>query len=527
MFKITEPPVFCADSAGWRTRPIDGRNLNGIYEKQVKKEERDSTARSILNYSSSNVFRRFLGVFTAFIKPKLLSPEMYGLWNLLNVIPGYATYLHLGARSSMRYQIPLNQARGDFAKNREIESSVYFGSLFPNLIVSVVLFVMFLVSDFNMETRVGFLTMALLILLAWDYDNYLSLLKSYQKFSLISSSNYLKASITAFFTISLIFFWGIYGVYLSALLSYLGVNIYLRARYPLENRNVFRFQVFLDLVKTGLPIMIFNVSSTVLQTSDRFIIAYFFGTEQLGYYGIAIMALGFISEIPDVAREVIEPQLMQGLADKSPEQNLEEYFLKPLICSAYLLPFIIGPAVIAVHRFIPYILPRYVPGIEAAMVIIIGSYFLSLSYSARGIIVANNWQFRASWIMLAALIVNTVLNFAFVKMGFDLRGVSLATSISFLLLLTALVMFIRRRCDYAHEAWRRLAAGIWAPFPVMCLALFFLARLSGLLGLNAFVAGIVEGILYAVIMLLLLIIARGQNSFLQGIKITSLWKRRR
>ena len=88
--------------------------------------------------------------------------------------------------------------------------------------------------------------------------------------------------------------------------------------------------------------MLYNFTAILINTSDRIIISYFLGTEQLGYYGIADMVLGFIIQIPGTAREVIEPRMMQDIYKCSMKEHLNEYFIKPMFHTAYLMPFLIG-----------------------------------------------------------------------------------------------------------------------------------------------------------------------------------------
>ncbi|MCD6416053.1 MAG: hypothetical protein J7M08_05095, partial [Planctomycetes bacterium] len=67
----------------------------------------DSVAPVVAKYSSGRFYRMGLGLITAFIRPKLLSPEYYGIWTLLKLIPNYLSYAHGGTRTAMRYLIPL------------------------------------------------------------------------------------------------------------------------------------------------------------------------------------------------------------------------------------------------------------------------------------------------------------------------------------------------------------------------------------------------------------------------------------
>ncbi|KWT82985.1 hypothetical protein [Candidatus Magnetominusculus xianensis] len=62
-------------------------------------KDNETLIKNISRYVASNIFQRACGIVNTFIKkPKLLPPELYGLWNLINIITTYAT-AHLGTRS--------------------------------------------------------------------------------------------------------------------------------------------------------------------------------------------------------------------------------------------------------------------------------------------------------------------------------------------------------------------------------------------------------------------------------------------
>ncbi len=467
----------------------------------MKSKNKDSAVKDITRYSSSKIYIQLLGVFNAFIKPKLLSPELFGLLNILNLIPRYASYAHLGSRDSLRYKIPYNEAKNEFQKNSELKGSVFYGSLYINLFIAFLLIIFSLKGNFSLEVRLGILAMAFLVLATWYYEYYISLLKSYQIFKLIASSNYLKATVTCFLGVILIYFFSIYGAYLISIISLIVVIFYFLVKHPLGFHIKFRFKVFEDLVRQGLPIMLFNISSELMRTSDRIIVSYFLGIEQLGYYGIAAMIISSLIQIPGAARDVIEPRLMQDLDNNSEEKILNEYFFKPLFNTAYLLPFLIGPVFFLLPLIIPLVLPRYVPGILPAQINVIGCYFLLMSYPARGIIVANNWQLKASTILVLTLFVNITLNIFFLKLEMGLKGVAIGSSVSFLILFISLLLFIGKRSTNTYKDWTTNIKGLCLPFPVMCASILLVENLSKIVQVNYYLIVFIKIAIFFTIML--------------------------
>ncbi len=457
------------------------------------KDGKDSVIKSISRYSLSNFYRQALGLITAFLRPKLLRPELYGLWNLLNVIITYASYTHLGSRSSMRYQIPYLEARHDSRRINELQGAVFYGSLYLNLIF-VLFFILFACKPgLRLEVRLGLFFTCIIVIFTGYYEYYVSLLKGLQDFRRISAANYLKASVTCVCSLVLIYLWGIYGALGSVLLSLLAVIYYL------QRRNIatlppagFQLKLFNGSIRNGLPIVFFDIIGVVLRTVDKLVVSFFLGNKQLGYYGISTMILGSLMNIPGVSREVIEPKLMQSLSSATAETNFVEYFLKPSLNTAYLMPLLLGPVIFCLPVFIATLLPHYVTGIRPAQIMVFGAYFLAMSYPGRGIVVAYNWQLQAASVMCLAVVINLVLSITLVKAGFGIGGVAAASGVSFFVLAVVLFVFVIKKSAARPAGLRLNLLCLSIPFPVMVAAIFGLNRFVGLITANSFIALFVQ-----------------------------------
>ncbi|MDP3980859.1 MAG: oligosaccharide flippase family protein, partial [Chlamydiota bacterium] len=254
-----------------------------MHRLESEREHKDSLVKTIARYSSSNIYRRLLGILNVLIKPKLLSPELYGLWNLINVIPRYAAYFHLGTHETIRYAIPYHEARNETEINADIIGSVYYGTFFLYCFVALGVFLFAILRDLTLQVRIGLLTMSVVIILLGYVNYYTCLLKAYQKFKIITTANYIYATISVFSGLILIYFFSIYGAYLTLVLCEIAAILYLRGKMPLPKHNKFKMHVFIPLVKKGFFIIAFGLCITLTRTCDRFIISYFLGYEQLGY----------------------------------------------------------------------------------------------------------------------------------------------------------------------------------------------------------------------------------------------------
>ncbi len=479
-------------------------------------KKKESISKNIIRYSASNYFRQFLSVLTAFVRPKLLSPEYFGLWNLLKIIQTYSSYMHLGSRSSMRYLIPFHESRKEDDKIRDIKGSTYWGSFYLNLMLAVILVLISFFSGLGREQRMGLMAFAVIVMLQWYCDYRISLLKAYQNFKLTSSSNYVQSSLMFILTLILIYFWGIVGAFASVIVTLTVMVFYLMKKAPGEAPGIFKGNVFRKLIRYGFPIMLFNVIAILIRTSDRIIVSWFLGMEELGYYSIAIMILGFLMNIPGVSREVIEPKIMAQMGSGEPGPWIREFFVEPIINTAYLMPFLIGFVVFALPIFINRVLPVYGTGVFPAQILVVGGYFLALSYGVRGIIVAHNWQMQASVGMLFSLVCNILVSIVFIKAGLGIVGVSLGSALSFLVLLVCQLLFICKKNKTIVSQLLPRLFHLFFPFLVMCLSIVLLECGDTYFSRNDFISAGIKLMLFFIISLGVVVANKGKHTLIKN-----------
>lgn len=407
----------------------DSRNLGG----------------TIARYASSVMVRQILGIINAYLKPLLLTPQMYGLWNLLQSVLTYMPVTHLGARSAMRYRIPANEAKGEEETNASLAGTVLKGSMCLTGMGCAGLVAAALLVPMQPEAAIGMLVMAAVAAIFFFASFQVALFKSRGRFQPITTSNYLKATGGCILKVALILAFGFYGLLAALVLTHLLVFAYLRSRSDPQPLGAFRPRLFLELVREGFPIIALSLGVMLIRTMDRFIISAFLGLEELGHYGIAIMGLNFLMHVPDASRDVIEPRLIRDLETRPAKDCLRDYVTRPLLLTAYGMPILLGAAMLLLPLAVELLLPRYRPGILPAQIITASSLFLALSFVLRGIIIARGRQLQAMGITLLAVAINIILSIAFVQQGWGIAGVSLGSASSFALLFFGLWVFVRRR----------------------------------------------------------------------------------
>jgi len=455
---------------------------------------------SMVVYASSRYFRQVSGVLLAVLRPKLLGPTFYGLWTLFKVIPRYSRFIPLGARDALRFYLPYHRERREDDRVQTITNTVFAATGFLHIVVAVVLLMVCLLWGFAKEARFGLLCMALYLPLEFYIRHVNSILRSEAKFGLIARYNYFESIVIFVLTIPLLYWLRIYGVFIAVLGTRIILALQMFRQGGLRAQLSFDLKTYIEMVRKGFPIMMSDFCVDLIMTSDRIIIAVLLGQTSLGYYGIAIMLLAILIQLPGTAREIMEPQVMRDMDQRSSESFVDEYLLKPLVNTAYLMPFMIGPVCLMLPAIMPLVLPKFLPGIVPTQVIAVGVYFLALSFVPRPVIVANGWQASVARYLPIVLVVNVGVSVALIKMGYGIFGAALGSSFSFALLFFTLLIFVAIKLSVHSSNWWRHMFALVLPFPVMCIVLFCLSGTIPNLIANNLVSALVQSVLFVCIM---------------------------
>ncbi|MBY6187965.1 oligosaccharide flippase family protein [Marinobacter hydrocarbonoclasticus] len=430
--------------------------------------------KSVAQLAASRGLRHGLGLITAFIRPKLLGPEALGLFALLNLFPTYSTYLHLGARSSLRYQVPRLKGQGQTDTIDSLKNSVYWGSLILNLLLAITIVGYAVLATEDTIARIGLVCAAASVLLVWAFDHRLAELKSEERFGTLARITALRYGLQFALTLGLILTLGVVGAFLALPLCLALLCWSAREGSP-PSRQPWQWQQFLHQVRLGFPILMLELVTLSLRLLDKLLVSWLLGLEALGYYTLGTMLLGPLMNLPGAAREVSEPKLMKGQPQADERQRLARHYWRPMHRSAWLMPLLILPAVILLPGVIHYGLPEYGPALTSAQLLAVGSFFLALGYPARGLIVAEHWQAsaaRSAWLLVPVVMGLTALALHFWP---QLETVAIGFSLGYGVLALALMRFLSHR--FGHQPYVARALALLMPFILMLALLITLHSL--------------------------------------------------
>lgn len=416
------------------------------------------------------MFKQVLGAVSAFIRPRLLSAQAFGIWSLLALIPLYASYLHFGTRSSLRLRLAEKDNKGENAA--VMRGTTRISSLVPNLVLALGLLTAAIYPLENTQLRISLALSAVIVLFNWWFGLQLVMLKAEQDFRIISRANYLRALLLFLFTITFLPLWGLSGAVLAALLSLGFTCLYLAYYQKGREYSPFQWRYYLDLIREGFPLLGIDMMVLLARSSDRLVIASLLGIKVVGYYAIGGMIVGFLINVPGAAREATEPKLMQEFEQLDYPRFIERYFSTPIFNTAMLYPLVIGPAWLIMPLFLHVVLPDYTASLTPARILFLGSYFLTLYFPLRGLMFAHGWQHKSFATAAGILLLNLFGSILTIKIGLGLPGVAVVSAAAFFSLFavegTLTVRRIRRKIEL-RMGRRFFWASLAFPLNIFCL----------------------------------------------------------
>lgn len=467
-------------------------------QEQVPTAHQKSAFKNIVHFTSSNFYRHMLGLATAFFRPGLLGPELFGIWSLLNVVPFYANFAHLGTRSAMRFKIAELAEKDSSALNLFTHTTLVV-TLVATTVLAIIMTGYAISAPLSPEMEYGLYAMAVIIFLNALYEHYGAEAKGYHNFTLVSQTTVIRYTLNFVFGLSFILLWGLYGALLALGLSCFISLCFLLRKIPISLPSAANMPLAKSLVKTGSPIMALDLVNLTLRNIDKVLVASFLGAKALGIYAIAGILVGVMINIPGSSREVTEQLLMAEDKQRSREAILEQYMIKGIRLNAYFMPLVIAVMCYALPVFITWFLPAFNESILPAQWLLIGAFFLTLSYPVRGIIVFNQWQAKAALIALISVLVAVILLVITLSTSNNLTSVALAASLSFVALFLLLSWFVYNKYQLPFSQYLKEALNCLVPFSVLIVSYLISTELTALnwpILLSQLLSGLIFLVLY-------------------------------
>ncbi len=412
--------------------------------------------REFLGFGSSSIVMQLSRVASSLVVAALLGPAQWGSWFLLNLIVLYGALTQLGAMNGMNREVPAALGREDPDEALALRRSALGVVLVTTAAVSLLL--LLLAALVPGVVDLADLGLVLVLLAAHQLFGYATTtLRATTRFTAVSRLQFAMALVYPIFAIGGAFAYGLQGFILGQALSYASLCL-LATRDP---QVIYRPQLGLErarpLIAIGFPIMLVGLVNTLFTTVDRWVVAGFLGTEPLGHYSLAIMALNAVGLLPTVIAQQFYPRLAFAWSARSDTSELRGMAsLHRRLTFAAVIP-VITVLLLVLPSAVRAFLPAYTAGIPALMVTMFVPVVSSVGQGYGGILHMLN---RQTW-LLGAISLSAAVNFgisAALAGPFGLIGVAYGT-------LAAFGLFSLLRVLLGALALRRVeaAAGLEVP----------------------------------------------------------------
>lgn len=394
-------------------------------------EKKHKILSDVFVYASSQYVSQFLGFFTSVFLRRFLGPLSMGIWSLLSIVIEYANYAHAGTTSTVFYKLPLLRGQGKTEEAKDLISVVFNFVTWTTLLCSIGVIVYALIFSRTLpkEIFIGLFFVSGLLLTQRVYTFYMTLLRAHKNFGVLGLSALFDAITNLALILLVVSKFKLYGFYFVTLIMPI-LNVWFIRHYATYDLKLsHNFKGLLSHIRYGFPLLVTGILDRILYSVDKIMIGGFLGLEQLGFYSIALMTKAYGAGVSKNFLIVITPHFLENFSESDFAKSSRHVILYTQV-TAYFMAILLSLIFILAPAFVSYALPKFEPGILALKIFLLTTFFLTLAPYAQNFLVGMSKQIKLVPLSVFSIFLNVALNFLFIKIGWGIAGVALASAIS-------------------------------------------------------------------------------------------------
>lgn len=419
----------------------------------------------------ASIISQGLLILQGFIVLRFVDPASYGVWMGLLILLRYGSYAHLGLSFGLMFRLPYYTGQQDLSRARQVEDTTFFGWLLLTFLFAFGVLGYYLIfADSTGVPALGAIIISIMFLTEeqsgfmnrWNTNAR----KDFKLFSIISI---IRSFLSFFIVVSLTYFFQLTGLMLGSLLVSAGVALLWWFRTPFRPRLNFSLPILVELFRVGFPNLLVVLGYALIETIDRVLVLNLLGPVYLGYYAVTNMGGSSLYGLMAQAASVTLPHMVEETDQYRNNYGIfEKYMIKPSIYYAYLAALMVIFLVFAIPSLVDVWLPKYVPGLLAFYLFVPGFFFLGINIFASNILnvilVARNRTYWLVVIQFLAVCVEVLCGLIFIRAGWGIAGVGLASTLSYMVYSFVVLFFTSRFVIQNHYERRRLFLELILPF---------------------------------------------------------------
>lgn len=327
-------------------------------------------------FGGSTILEQGARLLTGLVAAAMLGPATWGSWYLLNLVLRYGALIHLGAINGMNREVPSARGRGDEEAADELRRSALGFTLLSYALLTLLLALLTGVLKGFVPVRE--LALTLVLLGAQQMYGFASMsFKATARFALVSRLQMASAIMFPALVIPAAWLGGLPAFILGQVVAYALLAVVARQLDIATFATRLHWPTIRGLIRVGFPIMMVGVVHALLTTVDRWIIAAWIGSEALGHYSLAIMAVGAVQLVPQVFAQQVYPRMAFAWSARSDPAELKRLARRQARLALIAVASIIAIVASLAPTSIRMLLPAYEPGI-AALLVSLGAPLISV-----------------------------------------------------------------------------------------------------------------------------------------------------
>lgn len=384
--------------------------------------------RQSIKFNVVNIFSKVIAFVTGIIIATVLSPEEYGIISFVGLWGMYAGMINPGMDSAAAREMPYLLGKGEKEKALHLQNiSITSKFLYSFVPFAVMLSASFLYS--NELIRIGIILTSINYIISTN-TNYWSLFNHVRlRFNKVAIGNLITGISVSLVTLSLIFWLKVYAVLIAPIIGAILMFLYYIRDAGIDYRFEFDRKETVRLIKIGVPLALLTVVYWSYRVVDKTMISAFLPLHELGLYSYALGIIAFVVLLFSDFGNVLQPVLWTSLGQA---RNHIEGF-KPLHRIAVYISIVasvsIGISQIGFYLLVHLITTKYIESIFVFNVLAFNIFLVSIAFVPNLVLISSvvNKQMLNTKIWAIGLLLNIILNFIVIRMGFGIIGVSWVT----------------------------------------------------------------------------------------------------
>ncbi|MBS1512376.1 MAG: hypothetical protein JST86_16125 [Bacteroidetes bacterium] len=416
------------------------------FASQIRFGLKNPALKSVGVYTFTNFFAKGVSfiLIPIFTNPKFLSPADNGMLSIFSSnMALLAPFVSLGM---------IQSSTADFYKKPKDEFAASFTSSFIlSFIISIIAGIVFFLFRDTLEHKFGFQTSFIYIIpalafLVFSGEQLVALIRNRNEVNRFAAVG-MSRSVTeyAVSVVLIVFFlsgwtgrvWGI-GI------SLLGVNLFALSYY-IKNKYInfqFRKSHFIEELKYGVPILVFQLCVFMLGNSNKLFLAMFdVDKHRLGIYSIACVLGSMIGVVSQSVLLYAQPNLYQSISSgRATIQTVKKDFFRYFLLLTGLSMACVLVVLIAYNFAIDKV---YLGGVKYFLITASASYLWGLNYFIFLFLLYHKEKRKILTIALISLICSATVNLLMVKY-FSILGDALSSLINTVIFSALIIIFARK-----------------------------------------------------------------------------------